>query len=119
MPSFPILKTGAVMQYPAGYSINYANRVLYFLDGTDQRYREYGLPLRRWVIQLSLLGDDELSLLEQFFSSQEGRNGSFSFTDPWTRVEYSDCSIEESSLELRYVANNRGEASLTVAENRM
>jgi hypothetical protein len=114
-----MLKTGAIMQYPAAHSISYASRVVSFLDGTDQRYREYGLPLRKWVIQLSLLGDDELSLLEHFFASQEGRSGSFTFTDPWTQTEYSDCSIDESSLELRFVEDNRGEGRLIVAENRM
>ena len=107
------------MQYPASYSIKYASRAVYFLDGTDQRYREYGLPLRKWAIQLSQLGDDELSLLEQFFASQEGRTGSFSFTDPWTQTEYSDCSIDDSSLELRFLADNRGEGRLIVAQNRV
>jgi hypothetical protein len=65
------------------------------------------------------LGDDEVSLLEQFFASQEGRTGSFSFTDPWTQTEYSDCSIDDSFLELRFLADNRGEGRLIVAQNRV
>ena len=60
MPSFPLLKTGAVTQYPAQKSFAYSNYVARFLDGAEQRYRECGGPLSRWLIRLDLVDEAEL-----------------------------------------------------------
>ena len=38
---FPTLKTGAVMQYPGKRILQFSTDVVRFLDGTEQRYREY------------------------------------------------------------------------------
>ena len=43
MATFPTLKTGAVMQYPAKATIRYSNRFIKFVDGGEQRYRDYPL----------------------------------------------------------------------------
>src|SRR5712692_7260296 len=96
MPTaFPTLKTGAVAQYPATKSVCYSSRVVKFLDGSDQRYREYGTPRHKWLFPLTLLDQTELNALEQFFTSQEGQSGGFAFTDPWTHTQYPACSIDQ------------------------
>jgi len=107
------------MQYPAVQSITYLTGIVSFIDGSDQRYRDYSQPLRRWIIRLSLLADSELEQLDTFFSNQEGQYGTFSFTDPWTSIEYPDCSIDVSALPLYFVRENRGEGTLIVMENRL
>ena len=98
MPAtFPTLKTGAVTQYPATKSTQYSSFVLRFLDGSDQRYREFSAPLRRWTIQLSMLDEAELNALDQFFNSQQGRFETFSFVDPWTQSTIPSCRVEQTS----------------------
>ena len=119
MPAtFPTLKTGAITQYPATHITQYACVVLRFLDGSDQRYRDYSAPLRRWTIQLSMLDDAELSALEQFFATQQGRFEAFSFVDPWTQATVPSCTLEQDSLDYCLSEEMRGSASLVVVETR-
>lgn len=78
MPAaFPLLKTGAVVQYPATKTTQYSSFVVRFTDGGDQRYRQYTPALQRWTIKLSLLDEGELHALEQVFTSEEGGFGTF------------------------------------------
>src|ERR1039458_10518178 len=79
---FPTLKTGAVMQYPAKRTLQFNTDAIRFLDGTEQRFRDNPSVLHGWTIQLDLLDESELAALDQFFISNQGRFGSFSFTDP-------------------------------------
>jgi hypothetical protein len=115
---FPTLKTGAAIQYPAAKSTQYSSFVVRFLDGSDQRYRQYTPALRRWTIKLDLLDEAELSAIQQFFMAQEGRFGTFSFTDPWTGSVFANCSLEQDSLDYEVSGETRGTASLVVVENR-
>lgn len=118
MSSFPQLKTAAIMQYPATRSFERRNQVMRFLDGSEQRYRGFGLPLRRWTIRLELLDESELAALESFFLANQGAYGSFSFTDPWDGVEYPNCSLEQDIFEFELTGEMRGATSLVVVENR-
>lgn len=118
MGDFPVLKTGAVAQYPASKSVRFSTRVLSFLDGSEQRWREYGAPIRRWAIRLDLLDDSELTALEQFFVTQQGQLGDFSFTDPWDATEYLSCSLEVESVTLEHTEEGRSKTALVVKENR-
>jgi len=118
MATFPQLKTGAVAQYPATKSLRFQNQTVRFLDGTEQRYRDSSGPLHRWVIKLSNLDESEMAALEQFFDDNQGRLGNFAFTDPWDGTQYADCSLCGDELEIRSLAEMRGETSLTVIENR-
>jgi hypothetical protein len=118
MATFPKLRTGAVMQYPAARIIRYSNQVMRFVDGAEQRYRDSAGPLRRWEIRLELLNEGELASLQEFFETQQGRYGSFSFTDPQDGAEYPDCSLEDDEFLFELEAELRGKASLVVKENR-
>ena len=118
MASFPLLTTGAVMQYPAQKSLAYSNHVVRFLDGAEQRYRECGGPLSRWIIRLDLVDEAELNALETFFLDQQGAFASFSFTDPWNSTTYANCSLQQNTLDLRIAGEGRGSATLTIRENR-
>jgi hypothetical protein len=115
--SFPTLKTGAVAQYPADRARLFSTQVHRFLEGADQRFPGFGLPLKKWSIRLDLLDEAELSTLEQFFLDREGRSGTFSFTDPWDGTVYPNCSFDHD--ELAAVLEWQGGAtSVLVRENR-
>lgn len=118
MATFPALKTGAVAQYPAERVARFATVVQEFVDGSEQRFRQMGSRLRRWVIRLEQLDDAELFRLEQFFVEQRGASGSFVFTDPWDGTVYPDCSIEGDEIELTFESQGQGKTVMVVKENR-
>jgi hypothetical protein len=120
MPAaFPNLKTGAIIQYPATKNTQHSSFVVRFLDGSDQRYRNYAAPLHRWNIRLNLLDEAELRVLEQFFAAQEGRFGVFSFVDPWTQTIFPNCSFDQDNLEYQLSGEAHGTTDLVVVENRV
>lgn len=118
MSEFPKLKTGAVLQHPAEWGHEPQTYVVRFVDGTEQRFRERGSPLRKWIIRLDLLDEEEARRVEQFFEAQQGRCGSFAFTDPWDGQQYPDCSFEQDVLEIRFADHMRAETALVVRQNR-
>ena len=112
-----MLKTGAVMQYPAQRGVQYSTVVAQFLDGSEQRFRNYHAPLHQWVVRLSRLDQTELQNLQEFFRSLEGRAQNFSFTDPWDGATYSSCSLSADGMAVVLAGEWDGETSLTVLEN--
>lgn len=118
MAAFPTLKTGGVAQYPSERSRRFSTAVYEFVDGSEQRFAQYGAALRRWMIRLDQLDDAELFELERFFVEQGGAVGSFAFTDPWDNVVYANCSVESDDIELVFAGLGSGQAGLVVKENR-
>lgn len=118
MATFPALKTKAVAQYPASKAIQFQNQVLRFVDGLEQRYRDSMGPLHRWVISLRELDESEMTALEDFSVSNQGRFGSFSFTDPWDGRTYANCSLAADDLDVMASGEMRGKTSLMITENR-
>ena len=118
MATFPALKTGAVAQYGSSRTRGFSTQVFRFLDGREQRFQNYGAPLRRWTIRLSLLDEAELTALESFFKSQGGRAESFAFPDPWDGTVYANCSFDNDQLVTQYDGQSAGMTSVTVKENR-
>ena len=118
MSTFPKLKTSAVAQYPATRSFRYQNQALRFLEGVEQRYRDSAGPLHRWEIRLAALDESEMAAIEQFFADNQGRFGSFAFTDPWDGTVHPDCSLASDELDMTWQAEMRSTTSLTVVENR-
>ena len=110
MATFPALKTGAVAQYGSDRSRIFSTQVLRFLDGSEQRFAEFGTPLMQWVIRLDLLDESELTNLEQFFEDEGGLAGTFSFTDPWDGTVYANCSFGDDQLATQYGGTARGAA---------
>jgi hypothetical protein len=106
------------MQYPAVRNFYFANTVLRFLDGGEQCYRESSDALRRWVIRLDLLDEAEVANLQMFFAAEQGRAGSFCFTDPWDEEEYPDCSLDQDSFEFELLDELRARTVLVVRQNR-
>jgi hypothetical protein len=118
MSTFPTLKTGAVMQYPAQRGLEFSTVVLHFIDASEQRFRSYQAPLHRWLIQLTLLDENELHRLQEFFRAIVGRADNFAFTDPLDGTNYPSCSLDSDGMTAVLVGEWSGETSLTVLENR-
>jgi len=106
------------MQYPAKRTLQFNTDTIRFLDGTEQRFRNNPSVLHRWTIQLDLLDEFELETLDRFFLTNQGRFGSFSFTDPWDGTVYPSCSLAADSFEFQLRAEMRGKATLIICENR-
>lgn len=118
MAAFPVLKTGAVAQYPAARTFVYRNQALRFVDGNEQRYRDSAGPLHRWTIRLDLLDATEMAALEDFFFGNQGRFAGFTFVDPWDGSSYSNCSIAADELTATAQHDFRNSTSITIVENR-
>lgn len=117
MTSFPRLRSGAIAQYPATKELRRRTQVLRFLDGSEQRHRIQGRPLRRWLLRLDWLTETELASVQQFFIDQGGQAGTFAFTDPWDGTVYPDCSLDQDQLVVQWLAVGRGAATVTIREN--
>jgi hypothetical protein len=64
------------------------------------------------VIRLDLLDETELASLDEFFQSQQGRFGSFSFADPRDGTTYADCSLESDEFASELADEMRGKTAL-------
>jgi hypothetical protein len=114
--TFPVLDSGAVMQYPAPVITGQGVGVVRFLDGSDQRYLTQGRTFRSWKVDLQLLSESELAAIEQFFDAQQGDYGIFSFPDPFSGTAVPNCRFAHPSLETTYVDVDSGATSLWVIE---
>lgn len=117
MASFPLLKTGAVAQYPSERQLRFNTQVLEFIDGSEQRFRDYTKGLRRWVIRLDQLDAGELQAVVNFFDAVSPIDR-FSFDDPWDGKTYGDCSIDDGELVTEFIDEWRGRTQLVIRENR-
>ena len=111
---FPILKTGAVAQYPLGRSVRFATQAVRFMDGSQQRFRLYGPGLRRWTVQLDLLDEQELAALIAFVESQGGV--AFPFTDPVSGTVAANCVISGETFDATMTGEMNGQASILIEE---
>jgi hypothetical protein len=118
MSAFPRLKTGAITQYPASRSVSHSTDVFQFLDGSKQKYRQAGASTKSWAIQLDLLDDTELAEIAEFFQTQQGRFGAFSFVDPWDGLIHPNCSFATDELVMQLAAEGRGSLKLIIQENK-
>lgn len=117
MADFPILSTGAVTQYPSTGSVQYTAELLRFVDGTEQRWPQSGKAVRSWTVHLSQVSEEELAAVEEFFVSQQGRFGSFSFRDPFDGTVYADCSFEADSLRSVLFDEESAASTLVIRTN--
>lgn len=114
MATFPVLNTGAVAQYPLGFGVRFSTQAVRFLDGSQQKYPLIGIGLRRWTINLDLLGEDELGALISFVEQQQG--ATFTFTDPFTGAEVPNCVLAKGQFDARIDLRLSGSTTLVIEE---
>jgi uncharacterized protein (TIGR02217 family) len=117
MAAFPELQSGAVAQYPLEQRLEYKTRVLSFVDGSEQRFRQRRAAQRRWAVRLTLLSEGETGALLAFFAERKGSYGSFSFRDPWDGRVYENCSFDQDVFEAVFESEGRSTCVLTIREN--
>jgi hypothetical protein len=117
MADFPVLRTGAVAQYPSDRVVERTSTTVRFVDGAEQRWRETGSGGLRWVLRFSALDDSEAATLASFFEAQGGRAGHFSIEDPWTGKLHDDCSFDQDTLSLEF-RDTGAAATVAIRENR-
>lgn len=116
MPTFPLLSTGVVTQYPAPSAIGQTAEVIRFLDGSDQRFLNQGRMFRRWEIRLNLLNEDEIQRLEAFFVGQLGDYSTFTFPDPFSGSDVPNCRLAAPGIVSDYMGLDISSTSLWVIE---
>lgn len=118
MSTFPVLRTGAVAQYPTPRTLGYSTSVVRFVDGSEQRFQAWASPLKKWTVHLDLLDEAELHRVREFFRNEAGGAGSFVFIDPFDNSPYSSCSLEAGVLPEQVTGSGSGVTSLVVVQNR-
>ena len=114
MPSFPILKTGAIAQYPLVRTLRLATQTVEFIDGSRQSYRLRSAATRRWLIRLDQLDPEELNAVMDF-AEQQG-TALFPFADPVTGDVIARCVIADSELTAGMSSETDGHVVLTIEE---
>ena len=112
--NFPVLKTGAVAQYPLQRVQQFSTETVHFLNGTQQRFRLFGRGLRRWAISLDSLDEQELSALLDFVDTQG--SSTFPFIDPLTGDTVPQCAIATSSVDAVLTDEDHGKSMVLIEE---
>ena len=118
MSTFPVLKTGAVIQFQTSRMVQFMTDVVQFMDGAEQRFRDYPLPFRRWIVTFDALDEAELHNIRVFVQQMNGAVGLFSFTDPWDGTVYSKCSMEADAVAESLTGPTQNGTSLVIREVR-
>ena len=111
---FPQLKTGAVAQYPLRRAQQFSTEAVRFLDGSQQKFRLFGSGMRRWVISLEALDEQELCSLIDFVDAQA--SGVFAFTDPITGEVVARCALATGHFDAEMTDEARGRTTILVEE---
>lgn len=114
MATFPLLKTGAVTQYPLLRSTNVSTQSVRFLDGSRQTFSINGGGLRRWSVSLNLLDETEVSAVLKFAESVG--TGTFTFTDPGTGETANKCVLSGGEVDAALTDELNGKVALEIEE---
>jgi hypothetical protein len=114
MATFPTLKTGAVSQYPLSATSRYSTQTVQFLNGTQQTFKLFPGSLRRWIIQLDALDEQELGSFISFVETQGG--AAFSFTDPATGTTVANCIISGDQAAAGMTQELSGQTHFVIEE---
>jgi hypothetical protein len=114
MANFPVLKSGAMAQYPLAKTVRYKTHEVRFLDGSRQRYSMQGRGLRQWTVALDSLDDQELSAVAEF--AEEQRGAAFAFVDPVTGESIGACRIAGEGFDVFQREEMAGQARLVIQE---
>jgi hypothetical protein len=114
MATFPVLKTGAVAQYPLDRAVRFSTQAVRFMDGSQQRFRLYGAGLRRWTLKLDLLDEQELAAVIAFVEQQG--SAIFAFTDPLTNVNVATCVIAGEQFDVTMNREMSGQTTVVIEE---
>lgn len=116
MNTFPAITSAAVTQYPAVIQYSQGVQVIEFLDGLEQRFLLQSRAFRLWRINLTLLNEDEVQQIENFFADQQGVYSAFTFPDPFSCTNIENCRFASPTLLTDYVDVDNSSNSCWVME---
>jgi len=114
MATFPTLKTGAPAQYPLDSGVRFSTQAVRFMDGSQQKFRLYGVGLRKWTLRLDLLDEDELNAVIAFVGQQG--SAPFAFTDPVTGSAASTCVLSGQRSDVTMTRELDGQTTVVIEE---
>jgi phage-related protein len=112
--TFPVLKTGVVAQYPLERGVRFSTESVRFLDGSQQRFKLFNGGLRRWVVRLDLLDEQELGALIDFVEATG--DTPFAFTDPVAGTTATNCIIGGERFDANMTGEMTGQATIVIEE---
>jgi hypothetical protein len=113
--TLPVLKTGAVYQYPLVSEIHCSTTAVRFVDGKEQRFETRGRK-RAWILRFSQLEENELAELEAFVRSASLLQEPILFEDPTTGATHAQCYLDADTIVLECDEDGRGSATLAIRE---
>ena len=114
MATFPILKTGALAQYPLAREVRFSTQAVRFMDGSQQRFPLLGNGIRRWTVKLDQLDEAELGAVISFVEQQESET--FTLTDPVTGDIVPSCAISGEQFTAGMTHELNGQTTLVIEE---
>jgi len=114
MAIFPVLKTGAIAQYPLDSGVSYLTQAVRFMDGSQQKFRLIGTGLRQWTLKLDQLDEQELAAVIAFVEQQG--SAVFAFTDPVTGDNVARCVISGQQFDATMNGEWNGQTTVVIAE---
>ena len=114
MATFPVLKTGAVAQYPLDSSVSFSTQAVRFMDGSQQKFRLYGTGLRQWTLKLDQLDEQELGAVIAFVEQQG--SAVFAFPDPVTGESVATCMISGQQFDATMSHAWSGQTTVVIEE---
>lgn len=114
MATFPVLKTGAVAQYPLDRGVRFSTQAVRFMDGSRQKFRLIGAGLRQWTVKLDLLDEEELGAVIAFVEQQT--SATFAFTDPVTGDNVATCIISGEQFDATMSREMSGQTTVVIKE---
>ena len=114
MVTFPVLKTGAVAQYPLAGGVSYSTQAVRFMDGSQQKFRLIGTGLRQWALKLDQLDEQELGAVIAFVEQQG--SAVFAFTDPVTGDNVTTCMISGQQFDATLSGEWSGYTTVVIEE---
>lgn len=122
--SYPTFAGGITTQLPFIQNTRYLTAKNNLECGIQHAYAFYGAGLTGyptrglygWTLNYSVFTDAEIVTLEAFFALQQGRLGTFSFTDPKDGTTYTKVRFDQDSLEIKYQSPNIAQVQVKLAE---
>jgi hypothetical protein len=113
---YPAIRQGVITQFPYTGTSSFLTTRNDLETGPRYAYYERATPRRGWKCSYSVIAPAELLTLMQFFVAMGGRFGSFTFTDPDSKTEYTECRFDQDAFEVSYQGRCRCSLTLTIVQ---
>lgn len=99
MEEFPVLRSGALVQYPVRRGQGTVHMNVEFWGGGGQSYVRKKANALTWMLKYVGLSEEEVAYLLEFCEKHEESGMLFSFRDPIEGTLYDHCRVEPDSIE--------------------